>query len=486
MHDFFEKFSQEEDKKSRNLKGFSVKLPEDIIEEIEKLHSHSGLKYKNEFIEFLIQQYKVNLFKEGNLEEGLLHPEIVKHTSGDMYQLAKLTRMINELFVKQLEKVSMEQYNYERLQKEYKEIKETNTLPSHEHIPKTFLNEYLHTLSKKQFGHSLYVGSSGSGKSHATKLAIKQALQEGKQVIVLENQKEYKRFAERKGGIHIPVGHKNAINVFEISSHRFYEDLNYMQEKVLFVHEAIEKMIKRNISGVERAALLDAIAELYEEHGVYAKKLSKSYSNPTLKELTNKLKENTEAGVYIADELSPYTEGVFEFVGKERNFQIRKAPIIVFDLHEIEYSTADSMLMIVLKFIEDIVHSHIFEDILFVIDESYGVHSDETIAKHFGIFLKDSRKFNLDCVVSTQCMTEGVYPTFLSWFGQIYHFRLSSKKDVSWISYLDETTKENIHTLKVGESLVYLQTEDTQFRLQFPYDEDASSDPIAFQNDILY
>ena len=476
------------DKDIRKLKTFAVKLPETVIEEYDKLYEASSLRFKNEFMEHLLQTYKVNLLKEGKLNEELIHPTIAKQMSGDVFELAKLTQMINELFVFQLEKFSQNHYELERIKRENERLKE-NAKPQTKNNG-TVVSEYIHCQMEQSAGNMLFLGTSGSGKSHASKLEIKKAISGGKQVIVLDLQGEYSHFAEKVGGQVITLDEHDSINPFEFFPHKDSNEsvntVNPLTNKILFLHSLIECLICRQLSAAERKLVLSAIEDTYKKYNITRDTVStEGMKMPILSDLEQQLRKCGQ-GISLADELEPYTSGFLNLFNRQRNILLYKTPLIVFNLKNMEKSLSTASSLIVLDFVFSLIRNKTLSNTLVVIDEIWSLLNTKQSSDYLLAFYKASKKYNCQFILTTQQPVD-----FLSNSGeefirhtQTISFFRQHANDIGKLKgyrLLSDDLCQFLRTSKRGEAIVLIQNEADSFPMQlffqYPEDKDASTDP---------
>lgn len=487
---------EKEEKLERNLKSWSVKLPEETIEEIERMYEASGLRYKNQFMEHLIHKEKVNILMEGKPLEELIHPTITKSTSGDIYELAKLTKMIHELFVHQLEKFSVDRYSYENLENKYETIRKqceyyksiVDTYDANQH--ETFIQEQLRLLFQKKSTCSFYTGTSGVGKSHAAKIEIKKAIKAGKQVFVLDPQGEYGKLARKHNGIVIRLGENNIVNPLEIhpraaKKNPSYNNMNYLTEKILFVYNIIECMIKRTLHTKERKILLNALEDTYRHFGITRNTIESITSQPILQDVVKELHKYQDEGEILADELQSYIEVIQNQFGGMRNFSLYHSPMIVFDMVNTPRDFGDAAKLTVFEFIASMVQSEVCEESLIVFDECF-LYMDSSYDVLTNM-IKKLANANTHILATSQMPIKDRHNTFLTPFDTIVQFR-TSQNDIKHIDYLSEEEKTMTRSFKKGDCFVCIQHEHGYIKsfFQFPDDKDASTDPSDYIDDIFY
>lgn len=481
---------EKEEKLERNLKSWSVKLPEETIEEIEKMYEASGLRYKNQFMEHLIQKEKVNILMEGKPLEELIHPTITKSTSGDIYELAKLTKMIHELFVHQLEKFSIDRYSYDNLENKYETIRKqceyyksiVDTYDANQH--ETFIQEQLRLIFQKKGNCSFYIGTSGVGKSHAAKIEIKKSIKSGKQVFVLDPHGEYGQLARKYNGIVIDLGKNNILNPFEIHPIAAKKNPNYLTEKILFIYSIVETMIKRSLNVRERKVLLESIERTYRRQDIQRDDLESFTSLPILYDLEKTLRTYGD-GTLIANELEPFSSGILNQFSGTRNFSLHRSPMIVFNMKNIPRELGDAIKLVVFEFIASMVQSDVCEESLIVFDECF-LHHESSYDTLIEMIKKLSCSgTHILCISQIPVMKR--CSGFMTPFHTIVQFR-TSQHDIEHIDYLSEEEKSMTRSFKRGDAFVCIQHEHGYIKsfFQFPDDKDVSTDPSDYINDIFY
>lgn len=406
----------EQEKQSRNLKGWTVKLPEHIIEEIEKLYEASGARFKNEFMEHLINNHKVNLLKEGKLTDELMHPEILKNSSSDIHELAKLTKMINELFIHQLEKFSIDRYETERMKQRMNELQSENDSLKQVSLSTSdsYLQDQIEHLLSNGMGHSLYLGTSGCGKNTVVEQEIKKAIATGKKVIALDPQGRYKELTKKVGGTTLSFSYREQepLYINPLEFHCVEEknnELNPLTQKILNVLSIIEVLIKRSLVARERKILLDTIEKTYEKFNITRattfSTLNKEHM-PTLSDLETTLRQYGGDAISIADELEPYTSGFLNQFNGLRNFSIYETPMLVFNSEGFEKEISQTGMFIMLEFIYNLIKQGIFGKTLLIVDQAWMLTQHRPLQDFIRDMLKQLANYSTRSIFITQSIND--------------------------------------------------------------------------------
>lgn len=484
MKDIFDYKNNEKEKKERNLKSWSVKLPENVINELEEMFESSGLKYKNEFMEQMLQKHKMKMIKEGKYKEEMIHPEIESVLSNDIRELSRLTQNINSLFVKRIEKMSNMMYELERMEKQLKNKHSEKILTLEEELSyireqidskieglkkenrDTIFNEELFKKSNINISKRLYVGYTGTGKTFTIKKEIQHSIQKGQPVIVFDNCNEYEHIVKNYGGQLIKLNGINGINrinplEIHISEEELENHKSPLVEKILNLCSIFETIISRKLNAQERKTLLDVIETTYREYGITEKfgitkePTNESKQMPTLLELEKNLRKSNTTGRDLADELEPFSSGILNLFSGNRNFQITKCPIIVFDISELEENLKQIAPAIILDFIYQIIKKNIFQKPLIVVTELFQIfHSNGSES----IFNKLLEMKNIDMISSLQIFEN---KTLINKFDTLILFK-TSKNEASKIFFevndVDEYLFDNMTNF---QALVHIKSKET-------------------------
>lgn len=458
MKDMFKKVQHS--KETRNLKSWAVKLPEDTIEELERVFKSSGIRFKNEFIERMLKEHKFQLSLEEDVEnDALIHPEISKTSVSDLKEINRLTQNIRSVYMSQAEKLSSLQYEIDQLKKENTLLKKNSS--------QSVINDYLLESSKKEVGNQIFLGTSGVGKTYAMGLEMNKTLKQGKRVVIVDLQGEYKGLTDSVGGCHIELG-KDCLNPFEFYTN---DECNYkLNEKIMDMLSFVELLMKRPSTSHTRKILLTAIENTYNAFGFRRDDDAIGETFPTLGDLEKTLRQTGGEAIQLADELDPFTIGILSEFNGERNVNIVESPILHFDLRLLDSYIAEAGIFHTLEFIYMMIRNNLLNDCVFVFDETWMLQNNQII-RLFQKILHFGKEVEIRFMISTQQTAEFYknLDSILSYFDTTVYFK-QALPDLNYLKTHLDIDKHQLDLLKTAQKgdCIVVSKEDFPFYMKYP------------------
>lgn len=459
MSDIFDALKKDK-KETKNLKSWAVKLPEDTIDTLEKLYESSGLRYKNEFMDSIVQAYKLHVAKEGNGEKSVLHPDVIKASQGEIVELNRINNQIQSLYLSLLERQSTLQYRYEALEKENTLLKQTAS--------NSAINDYFLKKTKQKMKNRLLTGTNGSGKTYAVKQEIMKAIKENRKVIILDLEGEFKALTEEADGI-IINGEKDKLNPFEFYS--MEGESQKLTDKIMSICSFVEILIEEG-SPSKRKVILDSIEQTYNRFGYTRNGQQEQSTFPTLKDLEKVLLESGQIGIDIADKLDPYINGLRNQFNGQRNITIPTTSVITFDIYSVHQRMKKAVVYASLEYIHMMVQGNLLDDALIVIDGGYIIYETNQISRLLMDMMRDSNEKTEEYILTTQSIAV-LYDRkkeILSYIDTIIYFRQSLvDRNIIRDNFLleDESIINILESVRTGECVVK-NRDGNQFFMRFP------------------
>lgn len=270
-------------------------------------------------------------------------------------------------------------------------------------------NMIMFNRSTLQNYNGVVLGTSGSGKSFATKREIINYLLNTKaEVIILDPEREYTVLAESFGGeiIKLSASSKNYINPMEINEN--YSDTDEpVKMKCDFIASLLETMSNnRNMRSGDVGAVIDRAAlSVYRDYF-----LNRTKKMPTLNDLYKALKKQPEpVAQNLALTLERYVSGSLDVFNNQTNINTDNR-FIVFDTYELGKQLKDLAMLIVLDHIWNRVtrNRELGIPTMIFIDEIHLFFKSEGTQNFLLELWKRGRKFNCSCTGITQNMADMV------------------------------------------------------------------------------
>ncbi len=236
---------------------------------------------------------------------------------------------------------------------------------------------------------SITFAQSGSGKSYAAKVEILRQLAQGIDVIVIDPENEYRSLAEAFNGmvIKMSVDAEEHINPFDFSS--YGSDKDSMAEHVQDLIEIISLMAE-GLNAREKAQVDKAIMETYR---------LKKDKPPTLQDFNTVLVKNKVNSV--TERLEKFVNGsLSNCFNCQTNINLTNR-LVVFDIKDLNESLRQIMMVIISKYVEGVVKSHIKKRLL-IIDEGWMLLEHDQSARFVSGLVRRARKYWLGVAIISQ------------------------------------------------------------------------------------
>jgi len=245
---------------------------------------------------------------------------------------------------------------------------------------------------------------SGSGKSYAIKLEILRYLMFGVDVIVIDPENEYEFLAQAVGGnfFNISLSSGNHVNPFDIPVPGPDENPEDVLRSNIINLVGLLRIMLGGLTAEEDSILDQALTETYAIRDITPQSdPSKWQENVPIMSDFAEILENMTGAESLARRLKKFTQGTFaDFFNQRSNITIDKS-FIVFGIRDMEESLKPIALFIVMRYVWNIVRTHIKKRIL-VIDEAWWlVQSEDGASFLFGL-VKRGRKYWLGVTTITQ------------------------------------------------------------------------------------
>lgn len=224
---------------------------------------------------------------------------------------------------------------------------------------------FLNLFSTKLRNHNMAIYSgSGQGKSTTVKVMIGRGLCIGERFVVLDPEGEFKRLAERFGGVLVRVapGSPDRINPMEVRAEEdpdSHEWVVRLVDKVLDVSSLVMTMCGGNLKPEEATVLEEAIRAVYAKRGITTDPTSLYEDGrfapgrrdglkrmPRLKDVYEELCKRGEAAARLAQILPRFVEGgTLDLFDCESTVAIDDQSLVVFDMSALEEGLARPIAM---------------------------------------------------------------------------------------------------------------------------------------------
>ncbi len=249
----------------------------------------------------------------------------------------------------------------------------------------------------------LILGTSGAGKSFATKLFILRNQLNGVKTMIIDPQGEYTELTEKHSGqiIKISRNSETIINPFDLMN----QDLG---EKMLSLMDLM-KIMCGDLTEVQKSILDKAINSVYEKKGIITTNPDTWNKEPPIiedlyKELIKEKQTSSrqEKMTYEAliNRIRIYAKGSFSFINKQTNIDLTN-DLVSFNIMEMPTQIKPVMMYLILDFVHKTMQSNKEKKAL-IIDEAWSLLRYAEHAKHIFELIKTARKFNLGITIITQ------------------------------------------------------------------------------------
>jgi len=250
---------------------------------------------------------------------------------------------------------------------------------------------------------SVVFGTSGAGKSYATKLEILRSLMFDTNVIIIDPEKEYKALTNAVGGryFNVSLNSKNHINPFDLPKPRPDEAFSDVLRSNIISLVGLFRMMFGGLTPEEDSIVDKAITETYALKDItYESEWNEGMQPPLLSDFEMVLDGMTGTDELV-QQLQKYTEGSWSgFINKPTNIDINKK-LVGFSVRDME----DELKPIAMHMIIHNVWNRIRRNIkkrLLVIDEAWWMMQSEDTASFLFKLAKRGRKYYLGVATITQ------------------------------------------------------------------------------------
>ncbi|HLC79289.1 MAG TPA: ATP-binding protein [archaeon] len=249
----------------------------------------------------------------------------------------------------------------------------------------------------------LILGTSGGGKSFATKLLVTRNLLNGARVMVIDPQGEYTDLVKNYDGQVVEISRESdtIINPLDLLGQDYGEKMLSLMD--LF------KIMFGELTEAQKGVLDKALEKVYRDRGIFANdKKTWERAPPILSDLYRALEEEKKEASRIEEptyealmnRLRVYAKGTFSFLNRETHLDLDK-DFISFNILEMPPQVKPIMMYLILDFIHKRMQNNL-EKKLLVIDEAWSLLRHGEHANHVFEMIKTARKFNLGILIITQ------------------------------------------------------------------------------------
>jgi type IV secretory pathway VirB4 component len=343
----------------------------------------------------------------------------------------------------------------------------------------------------------------GAGKSFTAKMLLLREYIQGSRIIIIDPEREYKDMCRKLGGVWINcTGGEGKINPLQVrlrpvEEEEEKEDTSFQSPLALHIQtlRTFFSLYLRDLTDTEKAALEDALVEVYRNAGIIWGTDPKGIPNekwPTVKELheycVKKAEENPETYGRLSVLLKRAAEGADAYLWAGSTTVETYSDFVVFDVHDLqnaEDQVKRAQYFNVLSFAWNLIERDRQERTILVVDEAWMLVDPQT--PQAIAFLRDTskriRKYNGSLIVISQNVIDFLAPE-VQRYGQAlldnpcYKLLLAQgEKDLEAISSLmnlSEAEHDLLATAKRGEGLlvagsqrIHLKIEAAPHELQY-------------------
>ncbi|ADL67876.1 type IV secretory pathway VirB4 components-like protein protein [Thermoanaerobacterium thermosaccharolyticum DSM 571] len=340
----------------------------------------------------------------------------------------------------------------------------------------------------------------GAGKSFTAKMLLLREYMQGSRVIIIDPEREYKDMCKKLNGVWINcTGGEGRINPLQVRLRPVEEketDESNSLKSPLALHiqtlRTFFSLYLRDLTDVEKAALEDALVEVYKKAGILWDTNPEDISNdtwPNIRELyeycVKASENNPDAYGRLSVLLKRAAEGADSYLWAGPSTVEADSDFIVFDVHELqnaEDQVKRAQYFNVLSFAWNIIERDRKEKTILVVDEAWMLVDPQT--PQAIAFLRDTskriRKYNGSLVVIIQNIIDSLAPE-VQRYGQALldnpTFKLllaQGEKDLETISglmNLSEAEHDLLANAKRGEGLFVAGTKKIHIKIEAaPYE----------------
>lgn len=339
----------------------------------------------------------------------------------------------------------------------------------------------------------------GAGKSFTAKMLLLREYMQGSRIIIIDPEREYKDMCSKLGGVWINcTGGEGKINPLQVRLRPVEEEdeESTVFQSPLALHiqtlRTFFSLYLRDLTDTEKAALEDALVEVYKAAGITWDTDPKDIPNdkwPTVKGLyeycVKKTEENPETYTRLAVLLKRAAEGADSYLWAGATAVEADSDFIVFDVHDLqnaEDQVKRAQYFNVLSFAWNILERDRRERTVLVVDEAWMLVDPQT--PQAIAFLRDTskriRKYNGSLIVISQNVIDFLAPE-VQRYGQAlldnptYKLLLAQgEKDLEAITALmnlSEAEHDLLANAKRGEGLFVAGTQRIHIKIEAaPYE----------------
>ncbi|KAA5806915.1 VirB4 family type IV secretion system protein [Thermoanaerobacterium thermosaccharolyticum] len=340
----------------------------------------------------------------------------------------------------------------------------------------------------------------GAGKSFTAKMFLLREYMQGSRVIIIDPEREYKDMCRKLGGVWINcTGGEGRINPLQVRLRPAEEDeineSNSFQSPLALHIQTLRTFFSlylKDLTDVEKAALEEALVEVYKKAGIMWDTNPENISNdmwPNVRELyeyfVKAAENNPDAYGRLSVLLKRAAEGADSYLWAGPSTVEADSDFIVFDVHELqnaEDQVKRAQYFNVLSFAWNIIERDRKERTILVVDEAWMLVDPQT--PQAIAFLRDTskriRKYNGSLVVISQNIIDFLAPE-VQRYGQALldnpTFKLllaQGEKDLEAISglmNLSEAEHDLLANAKRGEGLFVAGTKKIHIKIEAaPYE----------------
>ena len=287
-------------------------------------------------------------------------------------------------------------------------------------------------------------GTSGSGKSVASKLLANRLWLRHTQILVLDPEGEYSKLAHETGGVVIKFNRENGINPFFINT----QNESYKKDHI----QTLKTFFKFFISSenYNQAVLDEALTSLYKLKVPNLNALLRRLKNSPMARDLNVLKQGSLSGIFNSNKVLNLDND-----------------LIIFDLSDLESEEKKKPAMFLLASILSKIVKKADRKRMIFIDEAHLFLKDKQIANFYLTLVKTARKYKTGIVSITQNVEDYYNDEYKVGQGIITNAEttLLLKQSFASLKFLNQTysltdPEQNIlPTFNVGEALLFRERE---------------------------
>lgn len=332
---------------------------------------------------------------------------------------------------------------------------------------------------------SVTFGTSGGGKSYASKLEVLRSLMWGIDVIIIDPEKEYEYLAEAVGGsyINISLSSKHHINPFDLPVPREDESPSDVLRSNIVNLIGLFRIMLGGLSPEEDAILDQAITETYASRDITPESDFSRVTPPTLSDLELVL-ASTAGGENIAMRLKKFTTGTWAgFINQPTNIEMNNR-LVVFSIRDMEDELRPVGIFLILRYIWNAIRVNLKKRLL-LIDEAWWMMKNEDGASFLFGIAKRSRKYFLGLSTITQDVADFMNSPYGKPIITNSSMQLLMKQSPATIDIVKDTfnlTEEEKFLLlesERGEGIFFAGLKHVAIKIMASYTEDQliTSDP---------